>query len=283
MAQRQEVTNMALFCDFENIALGVRDAKYDKFDIGKVLERLLLKGSIVVKKAYCDWERYKAFKAPMHEASFELIEIPHVRQSGKNSADIRMVVDALDLCYTKSHVDTFVIISGDSDFSPLVSKLRENAKIVIGCGVKNSTSDLLIANCDEFIYYDDLVRERAKPVARKTPARREAAKPAAKSPVPVETAPAPARKGDDDRREEAQDLIIETVEALVTERGDDEKIWGSMVKQALKRRKPGFNESYYGYRSFNSMLEDAQSDGTLELLRDEKSGGYIVRLPPGEG
>src|SRR5262244_3545149 len=154
-----DTANMALFCDFENVALGVRDAKFAKFDITKVLERLLLKGSIVVKKAYCDWERYKDFKADMHEASFELIEIPHVRMSGKNSADIRMVVDALDLCYTKSHVDTFVIISGDSDFSPLVSKLRENNKMVIGVGVKQSSSDLLIANCDEFIYYDDLVRQ----------------------------------------------------------------------------------------------------------------------------
>ena len=185
MAHTPDVTNMALFCDFENIALGVQDAQYEKFDIGKVLERLLLKGSIVVKKAYCDWERYKAFKAPMHEASFELIEIPHVRQSGKNSADIRMVVDALDLCYTKSHVDTFVIISGDSDFSPLVSKLRENAKLVIGVGVKNSTSDLLIENCDEFIYYDDLVREKKRPAARRAPAKaaggngKPAAKPAA--------------------------------------------------------------------------------------------------------
>ena len=159
MAATQETRNMALFCDFENVALGVQDAKYEKFDINRVLERLLLKGSIVVKKAYCDWQRYKEFKAGMHGASFELIEIPHVRQSGKNSADIRMVVDALDLCYTKGHVDTFVIISGDSDFSPLVSKLRENAKMVIGVGVKNSTSDLLIANCDEFIFYDDLVRE----------------------------------------------------------------------------------------------------------------------------
>ena len=175
MANTPEVTSMALFCDFENIALGVRDANYDKFDIGKVLERLLLKGSIVVKKAYCDWERYKAFKAPMHEASFELIEIPHVRQSGKNSADIRMVVDALDLCYTKSHVDTFVIISGDSDFSPLVSKLRENDKAVIGVGVKNSTSDLLIANCDEFIYYDDLVREQAQGAGAKKRRPRRAA------------------------------------------------------------------------------------------------------------
>lgn len=150
--------NLALFCDFENIALGVRDANYARFEIEAVLERLLVKGNIVVKKAYCDWDRYKAFKAAMHEASFELIEIPHVRQSGKNSADIRMVVDALDLCYTKAHVDTFVIISGDSDFSPLVSKLRENNKVVIGVGVQNSTSDLLIANCDEFIYYDDLIR-----------------------------------------------------------------------------------------------------------------------------
>src|SRR5678810_773638 len=159
MPTSHETKSMAVFCDFENVALGVREAKYDRFDIGKVLERLLLKGSIVVKKAYCDWDRYKDFKAPMHQASFELIEIPHVRQSGKNSADIRMVVDALDLCYTKAHVDTFVIVSGDSDFSPLVSKLRENAKTVIGVGVKNSSSDLLINNCDEFIYYDDLVRQ----------------------------------------------------------------------------------------------------------------------------
>src|SRR5690242_5899749 len=158
MPTASETANLALFCDFENIALGVRDARYAQFDITRVLERLLLKGSIVVKKAYCDWERYKEFKAAMHEAAFELIEIPHVRQSGKNSADIRMVVDALDLCYTKGHLDTFVIISGDSDFSPLVSKLRENAKTVIGVGVKKSSSDLFINNCDQFIYYDDLVR-----------------------------------------------------------------------------------------------------------------------------
>src|SRR5210317_996024 len=167
--------NLALFCDFENIALGVRDANYARFEIQEVLERLLVKGNIVVKKAYCDWDRYKGFKASMHEASFELIEIPHVRQSGKNSADIRMVVDALDLCYTKAHVDTFVIISGDSDFSPLVSKLRENNKRVIGVGVKQSTSDLLIANCDEFIYYDDLIRnaQRRKPKKKKTNGRKE--------------------------------------------------------------------------------------------------------------
>jgi len=271
MAHAPEVTNMALFCDFENIALGVRDANYEKFDIGKVLERLLLKGSIVVKKAYCDWDRYKAFKAPMHEASFELIEIPHVRQSGKNSADIRMVVDALDLCYTKAHVQTFVIISGDSDFSPLVSKLRENDKVVIGVGVKNSTSDLLIANCDEFIFYDDLVREKKRPVARRAP-------PKAPAKAATDETKAPAKKGDEERRAEALDLIVETLEALATERGGEEKIWGSMVKQALKRRKPGFNESYYGFRSFNALLEAAEKGGAISLERDEKSGGYIVRL-----
>src|ERR1700691_194428 len=170
MAASTDTTNLALFCDFENVALGVREAKFSAFDIRKVVERLLLKGSIVVKKAYCDWDRYKDFKADMHQASFELIEIPHVRQSGKNSADIRMVVDALDLCYTKSHVDTFVIISGDSDFSPLVSKLRENNKTVIGVGVKNSTSDLFINNCDEFIYYDDLVRKEPSKARRRTAA-----------------------------------------------------------------------------------------------------------------
>ncbi len=278
MAHAPEVTNMALFCDFENIALGVRDANYEKFDIGKVLERLLLKGSIVVKKAYCDWDRYKAFKAPMHEASFELIEIPHVRQSGKNSADIRMVVDALDLCYTKAHVQTFVIISGDSDFSPLVSKLRENDKVVIGVGVKNSTSDLLIANCDEFIFYDDLVREKKRPAARRAvPKAASGEQKAAAKPAAGE-AKAPAKKGDDERRAEAIDLIVETLEALATERGGEEKIWGSMVKQALKRRKPGFNESYFGFRSFNALLEAAEKGGALALERDEKSGGYIVRL-----
>src|SRR5688572_12670614 len=163
----QDTRNMAVFCDFENVALGVRDAKYAEFDISKVLQRLLLRGNIVVKKAYCDWDRYRDFKKGMHEAAFELIEIPHVRVSGKNSADIRMVVDALDLCYTKAHLDTFVIVSGDSDFSPLVSKLRENNKVVIGVGVKKSTSDLLMANCDEFIFYDDLVREKAKKQSRR--------------------------------------------------------------------------------------------------------------------
>ena len=439
---RSETKSMALFCDFENVALGVKDAKYTKFDIKKVLERLLLKGSIVVKKAYCDWERYREFKSAMHQAAFELIEIPHVRMSGKNSADIRMVVDALDLCYTKSHVDTFVIISGDSDFSPLVSKLRENAKTVIGVGVKNSTSDLLIANCDEFIYYDDLVRgqpparaprgragtpargagprkdvpaatpppvipaapvvsaaslSRVEPVRdealpepataptegagvvpvaeapaesaeaavpakaksraaakprsgvrgrRKTPAADAETVPASvdgEAPVALPAADAPAVDGDASQKElalvepvseaprkrtrrstrkagaaeplpeapaepasepvpepspepaaesapeppvedlaeertlEAIELVLRTVEALAAERGYDDKVWGSMVKQTLKRQRPGFNENYYGFRSFNSLLEEARDRGLIELERDEKSGGYTVR------
>jgi uncharacterized protein (TIGR00288 family) len=256
-----EARSLAVFCDFENIALGVREARYSQFDMEKVLERLLAKGSIVVKKAYCDWERYKEFKSTMHAASFELIEIPHVRQSGKNSADIRMVVDALDLCYTKSHVDTFVIVSGDSDFSPLVSKLRENAKTVIGVGVKNSSSDLLINNCDEFIYYDDLVRaeEQKKRAAKK---RREST---------------PTANGGQDKKQEAFDQVLGTLEALMAERDADERIWGSMVKQALKRRNPGFNESYYGFRAFSDLLEEAEKKGLIKLEADEKSGGYVVK------
>lgn len=272
MAGQPEITNMALFCDFENIALGVRDAKYSQFDIRRVLERLLLKGSIVVKKAYCDWDRYKEFKGLMHEASFELIEIPHIRQCGKNSADIRMVVDALDLCYTKHHVDAFVIISGDSDFSPLVSKLRENNKYVIGIGVKDSTSDLLAANCDEFIFYDDLVQERK---TKRKPAEKKAAAKAggngAAKPVPI--------KSEDDRRQEALDFIVETIEALIAERGEEEKMWGSKVKQTMKRRRPGFTESAYGYRSFRELVEDAQKHNLLIMQRDEKSGQYTIRLP----
>jgi len=262
--------SMALFCDFENVALGVRDAKYERFDIKLVLERLLLKGSIVVKKAYCDWERYKGFKATMHEANFELIDIPHVRQSGKNSADIRLVVDALDLCYTKSHVNTFVIISGDSDFSPLVSKLRENAKQVIGLGVKQSTSDLLIANCDEFIFYDDLVRETQQAARRETRG----------------TPSANRRPHDEDkhrkdelesRRDKGIALAVETLDALVSERGDTGKIWASVLKEAIKRRRPDFNESYYGFRAFGNLLEAAQAKGLLEFGRDDKSGAYVYR------
>ncbi len=403
-----DTPNMALFCDFENVALGVKDARYEHFDIGKILERLLLKGSIVVKKAYCDWDRYKDFKGSMHQASFEMIEIPHVRMSGKNSADIRMVVDALDLCYTKAHVDTFVIISGDSDFSPLVSKLRENNKTVIGVGVKNSTSDLLIANCDEFIFYDDLVREqrrRASVAAKvRAPARRKQEAPdrgergeksesaeadgadkAARQDKPdkpdkADKAERPERadkgeraakadganradkggrsgRGDrpgtaaartgsgapetadvkrdirEERKEQANaaligggaamdgeptqapegapltaeealaeplglganggggsgsaereeriqhglELVVETIDALLAERGEDERIWGSMVKQTLKRRNPGFNELYYGFKSFNRMLEEARDRNLVELENDDKSGGYIVR------
>ena len=264
MGGKQTTKNMALFCDFENVALGVRDAKYAAFNIQKVLERLLLKGNIVVKKAYCDWQRYKDFKADMHEAAFELIEIPHVRVSGKNSADIRLVVDALDLCYTKAHVDTFVIISGDSDFSPLVSKLRENNKIVIGVGVKQSTSDLLVANCDEFIFYDDLVqqeerqRNKRKAVKKKATSRKQALT-------------------DEEKQQQALALVMETIEDLFQERGEEDKVWGSMVKQTLKRRKPGFNETWHGFRTFSKLLEEAQSRGLLVLEHDDKSGGYIIK------
>jgi uncharacterized protein (TIGR00288 family) len=268
MAHAVETVNMALFCDFENIALGVREEDLPKFDINNVLERLLLKGNIVLKKAYCDWARYKDFKKPMHEASFELIEIPHVRQSGKNSADIHMVVDALDLCYTKEHVDTFVIISGDSDFSPLVSKLRENNKTVIGVGVKSSTSDLLIANCDEFIYYDDLTRKKQS--KKKKPSKPATKKPTSKK---EDSAAGPS----DGKKTEAYELVVETYEALVEERGEGQNIWGSMIKQTLKRRKPGFSESYYGFRSFGELLEEAGKDGILNLEKDERSGGYIIK------
>lgn len=271
MNQKSQTQIMALFCDFENIALGVREVKYAAFDIQKVLERLLLKGNIVVKKAYCDWERYKEFKAAMHEAAFEMIEIPHVRQSGKNSADIRMVVDALDLCYTKSHVDTFVIISGDSDFSALVSKLRENNKVVIGVGVKKSTSDLLIANCDEFIFYDDLVRDSE--TQRKAKPKQGAEKEKKAAPKKV----ADEKKSDEEKKQEALDIVLATIEDLFEERGEEEKVWGSMVKQTLKRRKPGFNESYHGFRTFGKLLEEAQARKLLQLDYDEKSGGYIIR------
>jgi len=266
MAEKNATSNLAVFCDFENIAIGTREASYKDFDIGKVIERLLLKGTIVVKKAYSDWDKYSDFKRPMHEAAFELIEIPHVTFSGKNSADIRMVVDALDLCYTKPHVDTFVILSGDSDFSPLVSKLRENDKTVIGVGVKNSTSELLAANCDEFIFYDDLVRkEKRRGQARKrsSPKGKSKQKPKAKK--------------EEEKLHRGLELIAETVDALIEERGEEETIWGSMVKQTLKRRKPGFNESYYGFRGFAQMLEAAEREGYIELESDERSGGYIIK------
>jgi uncharacterized protein (TIGR00288 family) len=264
MSAQDSDATMAVFLDLENIALGALDAHYPQFSIRKVLERLLLKGHIVVKKAYCDFDRYKAFKRDLHEAAFELIEIPHVRQSGKNSADIRMVVDALDLCYAKGHVDTFVIISGDSDFSPLVSKLRENAKTVVGVGVKNSTSDLFLNNCDQFIYYDDLVR--AEPVK----ARRR---------ITTNTSAATTVESDNKgpSLDKAMDVVVETLEAVTEEREEDERIWGSMIKQAIKRRNPGFNERAYGFRSFNDLLLEAQKRGLLKLEADEKSGGYTVQ------
>lgn len=271
MSTHDTNATMAVFLDLENIALGAHDAHYPPFSIQKVLERLLLKGHIVVKKAYCDFDRYKAFKRDLHEAAFELIEIPHLRQSGKNSADIRMVVDALDLCYTKGHVDTFVIISGDSDFSPLVSKLRENAKTVIGVGVKNSTSDLFLNNCDTFLYYDDLVRtERSKTRRRAGPG----APAAPRSAENREDKEAGGAKGPS--LEKALDLIVETLDAITEEREEDEQIWGSMIKQAIKRLNPGFNERAYGFRSFNDLLLEAEKRGLLKAQADEKSGGYII-------
>jgi len=278
MSLSDEDLNLAIFCDFENVALGVRDARIEKFNINLVLERLLVKGSVVVKKAYCDWERYKEFKAVMHDAAFELIEIPHTRQSGKNSADIRMVVDALDLCYTKEHIDSFVIISGDSDFSPLVSKLRENNKTVIGVGVKSSTSDLLMSNCDEFIFYDDLAREAesSKQRKRKAAPRKNAASKKGEDKQTV-TGSVEEDKSEEDKMDEAIALVMETAEALYAERDDRDKLWGSMVKQALKRRRPGFNERYYGVRSFSHLLEEAERRGLIRLSLDERSGGYLMQ------
>jgi len=261
MSAHDSEATTAVFLDLENIALGAHDAQFPAFDIRKVIERLLLKGHIVVKKAYCDFERYKSFKRGLHEAAFELIEIPHVRQSGKNSADIRMVVDALDLCYTKSHVDTFAIISGDSDFSPLVSKLRENDKTVIGVGVKKSTSDLFISNCDEFIYYDDLVRSE--------PARKRQSKAAAKIPVKV-----PQNQGPP--LEEALDLLADTLDALRAARGEEDPVHGSRVKQTIKRQHPGFNERAYGFRTFSDLLLEAEKRGLLKLVSDKSAGGYFI-------
>jgi uncharacterized protein (TIGR00288 family) len=299
-----DAANLAIFCDYENVAIGVREARFDDFDIQLVLERLLDKGKIVVKKAYADWERYKSAKRGMHEAAFEMIEIPHVSYSGKNSADIRLVVDALDLCHTKQHVDCFVIVSGDSDFSPLVSKLRENAKQVIGLGVKSSSSHLLIDNCDEFIYYDDLVR--AKQQTRRTesglpspqPNKRNPPKPSPQRPAPQRDAslvqPAafpssggtaasplvapPAEEGQEksveQRQLEAIDLVLDTVEALFSDRPG--VLHGSLIKQVLKRKRPEFSERFHGYRTFNEMLEDAGRRGLLEVAADAKSGGFVV-------
>ncbi len=259
----EDAPNIAIFCDYENVAIGVRDADYDEFVMARVTERLLDKGKIVVKKAYADWEDYKSAKRPMHEAAFEMIEVPHVTYSGKNSADIRLVVDALDICYTKQHLDTFVIISGDSDFSPLVSKLRENNKTVIGVGVKNSTSDLLVENCDEYIYYDDLVRDSQKRNRSTNSGGGEQKKQADDG-----------GSKDGGSKDEAIEMVLDQVEALFRER--DSNLWSSLVKQTLQRKRPNFNESYYGYRNFSELLEDARDRGLLEIQKDEKSGGYIV-------
>ena len=245
-----EEPKLALFVDLENIALGVRDAKLKGkgFEISRVLERLVEKGKIIVKKAYADWGSYRDFKRPFHEAGIELIDIPQRRYSGKNSADIKMVVDAIDLSYSKEHVNYFVIASGDSDFVPLVSKLKENDKTVIGVGVKNSTSELLASNCDEFIYYDDLVRQTPRELPRM-----------AKLPK---------------KKQQCFKLVLDAIEAL--ERENKEVIWGSMIKQTIKRKHPSFSESYYGYSRFNNLLEDAARLGLIKISKDKRSGTYIV-------
>ena len=276
MSERNETdATMAVFLDLENVAIGAQESRFPKFDIAVVLERLLLRGHIVVKKAYCDFDRYKEFKRDLHEAAFELIEIPHVRQSGKNSADIRMVVDALDLCYTRPHIDTVVIISGDSDFSPLVSKLRENAKKVVGVGVKNSTSDLFLSNCDEFIYYDDLVRAKPRKGSRRSSAKKSATK---KSAAAKKSARGRTAKEANDAPppEDAFDQVVETVEALLEERGADE-VWGSMIKQTIKRRNPGFSERAHGFRTFKDLVLEAERRGLLEVETDEETHNFLVR------
>jgi uncharacterized protein (TIGR00288 family) len=310
-----DIRNIAVFCDFENVAIGVKESNAPDFRIRPVLERLLLKGSIVVKKAYCDWDRYKEYKRDMHEAAFELIEIPHVRQSGKNSADIRMVVDALDLCYTKTHIDAFVIISGDSDFSPLISKLKENGKSVIGIGVRGSASSLLIGNCDEFIFYEDLVQVKAP---AKAPARKPAAaqpvketasqdkatrgavvkdvvvkepasgttktgsrrrpRPAVEKQAAEETKSSKIEPSAEDKKGQAVELVVSTVEQLVADRGGEGSISASLIKSTIKRVHPGFSESEYGYSAFGKILDDAHKKGALVV--DKKEGGaVIVSLP----
>jgi uncharacterized protein (TIGR00288 family) len=237
----------ALFIDFENVALGLKNSKHKAFDINLVLKRLVEKGKIMVKRAYADWQQYAEYKRPFHEAAIELIDIPQKKYSGKNSADIRLVVDAMDICHGKEHLDTFVIVSGDSDFSPLVSKLRENDKYVIGMGVKNSSSDLLVDNCDEFIYYEDLLR-------------------ASKKAVPIQNLP--------EKRTEVFAMVTDAIRAL--QRENKEVLWGSMIKQTMKRKRPDFDEGYYGYSTFSKLLEDAAKQGILELKKDQRSGTYII-------
>ena len=246
---------IAVFVDFENLAIGVRDMKSGDFEIRLVLKRLLEKGRLVYKRAYCDWRNYAAAVREFHAQGIELIDIPQSKMSGKNSADIRMVVDALDLCYSKQHIDAFALISGDSDFSPLVSKLKENNKRVIGCGVKSSTSDLLINNCDEFIYYDDLVR------------------------VASETRRAPKKKGRAkvDKKQEAASQLLEVLQSMEQ---DSDTVWGSALKQAVRRVYPGFSEAYYGYTSFSKLLQDIAAQGLIELEYDANRGNYKVRRKP---
>lgn len=245
---------IAVFIDFENVAIGARDMRAGRFQIQLILKRLLEKGRLVYKRAYCDWRNYEDSLREFHGQGIELIDIPQTKMSGKNSADIRMVVDALDLCYSKGHIDIFALISGDSDFSPLVSKLKENNKRVIGCGVKSSTSDLLIANCDEFIYYDDLIRS-----ATKAP------------PKPAKTS---GTKTESDKKQEARDHVMEVVRSLEQ---DYDFVWGSMLKQAVRRVYPQFNEDYYGFSSFSDLLEDLEDKGYVHLDFDERRGNYQVR------
>ncbi len=247
---------IAVFVDFENVAIGARDMRAGRFQIQLVLKRLLEKGRLVFKRAYCDWRHYEDSLREFHSQGIELIDIPQTKMSGKNSADIRMVVDALDLCYSKGHIDTFVLISGDSDFSPLVSKLKENNKRVIGCGVKSSTSDLLISNCDEFIYYDDLVRTAQKTATAPKPAKPD------------------ATKSDGDKKQEARDRVMEVIRSLEQ---DYDFVWGSMLKQAVRRVYPSFNEDYYGYTCFSDVLEDLDDRGLVRLDFDERRGNYQVR------
>ena len=264
----RDASTIAVFFDLENVAIGVREANFPEFEVELVLGRLIEKGNVVVKKAYADWERWSSYKRAFHEAAVEMIAMPGTKLAGKNSADIKMVVDAMELSFTKPHVDTFALVSGDSDFSPLVAKLRENNKTVIGVGVKNSTSDLFTSACDEFIFYDDLVREHEKRVkSRRKPVARAKA---ASTPKGAEAADT------EDRKQKAFDLVLDTIDLLWDERGEDDDVWGSMVKQAIKRRQPGFNESYYGFRGFNELLRTMEQEGLLKLEPDERSGGYII-------
>jgi uncharacterized protein (TIGR00288 family) len=267
---------IAVFVDFENLALGVRDMKSGNFQINLILKRLLEKGRIVYKRAYCDWSQYRNDVREFHQQGIEMVDIPRSKMSGKNSADIHMVVDALDLCYSKDHIDAFALLTGDSDFSPLVSKLKENNKRVIGIGVKNSTSNLLINNCDEFIYYDDLVRVSEKP--KLAPKQRKSAaktKTSGGKKAEVEAAAEPARSGEDGaKRDEALDQLLEIVRSLEAEY---DPLWGSLIKQTIRRVYPGFNERYYGYKNFADLLEDAEDLGYLRLDYDEGRGNYKVR------